>query len=123
MVSAIQRFGGSMNLNIHFHVTALDGVFTHTQEGDIAFHEAPVPKQKDITVLCSVVRFRVLELLRDKGLLADEADMDPFAIDEPLLAAIVGASATSRIATGERAGKPVLKLATLPAEVTTRKRA
>ena len=90
MVSVIQRFGGSLNINIHFHVTALDGVFAKTPDGDLTFHEAPVPKQKDITVLCSVVRFRVLELLRDKGLLADEASMDPFAIDEPLLAAIVG---------------------------------
>ena len=90
MVSAIQRFGGSLNLNIHFHVTALDGVFAQTPDGDIAFHEAPVPKQKDITVLCSVVRFRVLELLRAKGLLPNDADIDPFATDEPLLASIVG---------------------------------
>jgi hypothetical protein len=48
----------------------------------------------------------VLDLLKDKGLLPNDADIDPFANDEPLLAAIVGASATSRIATGERAGSP-----------------
>jgi hypothetical protein len=41
--------------------------------------------------------------------------------DEPLLASIAGASLSSRIATGERAGRPVLRLATVPPEVETRK--
>lgn len=121
MVSVIQRFGGALNLNPHFHVTALDGVFEKTSSGDLAFHEAPMPSQKDITVLCSLVRYRTLELLRKRGLLGPDADADPFADDEPLLASIAGASLSSRIATGERAGRPVLRLATVPPEVQTRK--
>ena len=110
MVSAIQRFGGHLNSNIHFHSNILDGTFSLSEDGTLVFHEAPMPKQQDITVLCSVVRMRVLELLKSRGLLGAEADLDPFADQEPLLASISGASINSTIATGQRAGKPVLRL-------------
>jgi hypothetical protein len=83
-----------------------------------------MPKQQDITVLCSVVRMRVLEMLKSRGLLGQQADLDPFADAEPLLASISGASLTSTIATGYRAGKPVLRFGTIPRNTTwnTRKR-
>lgn len=110
MVSAIQRFGGALNANPHFHSNLLDGTFSRSPDGTLIFHEAPMPKQQDITVLCSVVRMRVLQLLKTRGLLGAEADLDPFADQEPLLASISGASLTSTIATGQRAGKPVLRL-------------
>jgi hypothetical protein len=29
-VAVIQRFGGALNLNVHLHVLALDGVFART---------------------------------------------------------------------------------------------
>jgi hypothetical protein len=29
-VSFIQRFGSALNLNVHFHALALDGVYTYT---------------------------------------------------------------------------------------------
>jgi len=53
---------------------------------------------------------RVLELLKSRGLLGYEAELDSFADQEPLLASISGASITSTIATGQRAGKRVLRL-------------
>ena len=120
MIVVIQRYGGSLNLNIHGHLTCLDGVFARTSDGVLTFHEAPLPTQKDITVLCSVVRHQVLALLVKRGLLGD--DIDPFAEDEPLLASIASASLTSRIATGQRASRPVLRLASLPPVVKTRKK-
>ena len=36
-VTFIQRFGGSLNLNIHFHMMYLDGVYTF-DEGKSKFH-------------------------------------------------------------------------------------
>ena len=122
IISIIQRFGGSLNLNIHFHVTALDGVFYRDKkEGKLDFLEAPsLLKQQDITVLCSVVRLKVLELLKKRGFL-DDSESDSFAENEPTFASMIGASATSRIATGERAGQPVLRLVTHPPNVNTRK--
>jgi hypothetical protein len=121
IISIIQRFGGSINLNIHFHLTALDGVFYKNAKGKLEFQGAPSwLKQQDITVLCSIVRLRVLELFKKRGFL-DGSEIDSFAEDEPTFASMLGASATSRIATGQRAGKPVLRLVTLPPNVNTRK--
>jgi hypothetical protein len=124
MVTAIQRFGGHANANVHYHSDILDGTFSRSADWSLIFHEAPMPKQQDITVLCSVVRMRVLELLKKRGLLGDEAELDPFADAEPLLASISGASLTSTIATGHRAGKPVLRFGDLSrnAPWSTRKR-
>ena len=45
MVSAIQRFGGHLNANIHFHSNLLDGTFSWSPDGTLSFHEAPMPKQ------------------------------------------------------------------------------
>ena len=39
----VQRFGESLNLNVHFHVLVLDGVVTRTAEG-VAFNEVPAPE-------------------------------------------------------------------------------
>jgi hypothetical protein len=124
MVTAIQRFGGHANANVHYHSDILDGTFSRSADWSLIFHEAPMPKQQDITVLCSVVRMRVLELLKKRGLLGAEAELDPFADAEPLLASISGASLTSTIATGHRAGKPVLRFGDLSrnAPWSTRKR-
>jgi hypothetical protein len=124
MITISQRFGGSGNLNPHGHVSALDGVFSERKDGSLQFHEASVPKQKDITVLCSIIRARVLDLFVKKDLLAADAEAgtDPFVEDEPLLAQLSGASASSVVAAGPRAGSPVLRLRTLPAKVQTRKR-
>lgn len=32
-VTLIQRFGGALNLNIHFHILFLDGVYTGASKG------------------------------------------------------------------------------------------
>jgi len=41
MVTALQRAGGALNMNLHFHTLVLDGVFTEDHEGALAFHPAP----------------------------------------------------------------------------------
>ncbi len=40
-VTVIQRFGSGLNLNIHFHTLALDGVFAEAGDGSLGFHPAP----------------------------------------------------------------------------------
>ena len=39
-VVVIQRFGGSLNLNVHFHALMLDGVFARRADGAMPFHPA-----------------------------------------------------------------------------------
>ncbi len=37
-VVVIQRFGGALNLNVHFHALVLDGVFAPADDGEPVFH-------------------------------------------------------------------------------------
>jgi hypothetical protein len=38
---SIQRFGGALNLNVHFHALVLDGVFAPDDGGRLQFHRTP----------------------------------------------------------------------------------
>jgi hypothetical protein len=37
MVTALQRAGGALNANLHFHTLVLGGVFTEAGEGALMF--------------------------------------------------------------------------------------
>jgi hypothetical protein len=43
MATALQRAGGALNANLHFHTLVLDGVFTAGPEGALTFHPASGP--------------------------------------------------------------------------------
>jgi hypothetical protein len=48
-VTAIQRFGGSANLNVHFHALLFDGVYTRASPtARPRFHRLPPPTDADI---------------------------------------------------------------------------
>jgi hypothetical protein len=44
-VIVVQRFGGPLNLNVHFHALVLDGVFVRACDGGLRFHRAPAPTE------------------------------------------------------------------------------
>jgi hypothetical protein len=68
-----QRFGGSLNLNVHYHVAVPDGVFT--EGGDrAAFHHLPHPSQGDLETIAINVEARVLTWLGRRGFLAKPDD-------------------------------------------------
>lgn len=45
-VTLIQRFGSALNLNIHFHMLFIDGVYIEHPDGALLFHGAFAPKSK-----------------------------------------------------------------------------
>jgi hypothetical protein len=47
-VTFIQRFGGSLNLNVHFHMLALDGVYAADESGRPHFQPLPAPDETEI---------------------------------------------------------------------------
>ena len=101
-VTFVQRFGGALNLNVHFHTLVLDGTY-RSEENDptLRFNPAPPPESEELErVLKRVVRgiFRVIER---RGL-GDEPDQ--LSEDDPLLAQLLAASVQGRTATGPRAG-------------------
>ena len=118
-VTAIQRFGSALNLNLHFHALVLDGVYTQpTPEGAPVFHALPPPTDDEIGTILERVHARVQKLLRRCGRLPEEpSPSDPVAEQMPLLAGYAAASIQERVATGPRAGHPVRRLRSAAAVV------
>ena len=112
-VTVIQRFGGGLNLNVHFHTLVLEGVFTATDDGGVRFHPLPAPTDEEVARVLATVATRVRRLLRRRGLEAEEGrDLppDPLAEQSVALAAVASASVQGRVALGARAGRRVLRL-------------
>ena len=120
-VTAIQRFGGALNANVHFHSLVFDGVYTRaTPSARPVFHRLPPPTDADIAALLTRLHRRVRRLLTRRGRLADEdAGSDPFAAQEPLFAQTVAASLQGRVALGPRAGPALRRLRSAASAQTT----
>jgi hypothetical protein len=106
-VTFVQRFGDALNLNVHFHSLVLDGVYARSAEGGLRFHPLPPPDDAEVERVARQVARRLARLLERRG--HGEIEGDALATEEPLLASLYAASITSRIATGPRAPKRVLR--------------
>jgi hypothetical protein len=108
-VTFVQRFGGALNLNVHFHTLVLDGVYD-PRDG-MRFRPLPPPDDDEVARVTRSVARGIARLLERRGFGpdTDAEEIDPLAGDEPLLAALYSASIRLRIATGPRAGQAVLR--------------
>ena len=67
-VTLIQRFGGALSLNIHFHMLFLDGVYINGAKGATArFHRVNEPTSAEITQLAHTIAYRVGRYLERQG--------------------------------------------------------
>lgn len=109
-VTFIQRFGDALNLNVHFHTIALDGVYDGDPRHRARFLVLPPPATADVEWVARRVARDLARLLVRRGLGpdADPTLADPLQREDPLLTALYGASVLGRIATGGRAGQRVL---------------
>jgi hypothetical protein len=80
-ITFVQRAGGSLNLNVHFHDLVLDGVFRRGPSDRVIFRRASPPTREELAGVVANVRARCLRWLRREGL-AGEADDEPMAGDE-----------------------------------------
>lgn len=115
-VTLIQRFGSALNLNIHFHMLCLDGVYVG--EGpNLRFVPVPAPSRGELQRLVQTVAERIGRSLERAGLIARDIENAYLAFDpseEAPIHALIGHSITYRIATGPREGQKVFTLQTLP---------
>jgi hypothetical protein len=102
-VTAIQRFGGNLGLNVHLHALVLDGAFARDASDALVFHELSGLRQADIARVAARTSSRVTALLARRGLGADNA-ADGGAQAPDLLATLCAASVSERIALGPKAG-------------------
>lgn len=112
-VTLIQRFGSALNLNLHYHMLYLDGVYSKSA----VFYPVKSPTVQDLEKVTQKVAERVSRYLEKAGYLVRETEadyLDLYPEEEDAMAGIVGASISYRLAFGPNAGKKALTLQTLP---------
>jgi len=105
-VVVIQRFGGGLNLNVHFHALMLDGVFAPGPDGVEAFSRTPGLTTLDVMDVLATVEPLVARHLARRGLGVDDAEagaIDPWADEAPGLVDLAAASVRGALARGSRA--------------------
>ena len=120
-VTLIQRFGSALNLNIHFHMLFLDGVYTGgLNELPMWFRRVKAPNRDELTRLTHTIAQRVGRYLERQGLVERDTGnvyLTPEAVDasdEDPSNQLLGSSITYRIAVGPQQGRKVFTLQTLP---------
>jgi ribosomal protein S27E len=120
-VTLIQRFGSALNLNIHFHMLFLDGVFFDAIHCDKPFfRRVKAPTSDELTQLTRTIAQRVGRYLERQGLMERDTGnifltQDAVrASDEDPSNQLLGSSITYRIAVGPQQGRKVFNLQTLP---------
>ncbi|MFN8543379.1 MAG: transposase [Candidatus Binatia bacterium] len=103
-VTVVQRFGSGLELNVHYHVLGLDGVFAPGAEGTLRFHRLPPPRDTDVARLVAAIARRVGRLLVRRGFANDADAADPLVAESLALAGLASAAVQGRIALGPRAG-------------------
>jgi hypothetical protein len=114
-VTLIQRFGGSLNLNVHYHMLFLEGGFYNTHQGPRLWWIDP-PTDAEIQAMVVTLATRVVRFLKKRGYFQDDADSavpEDEMTQEELLPELQAASVQSRIALGERKGQRVRRLGSL----------
>jgi hypothetical protein len=116
-VTLVQRFGSSLNANVHFHMIFPDGVYRPADGAAPVFRHVPQPTGAELQVLVQQIAARTGRLLERRGIverdienawLAGNGEAGP--LDD-----LIGHSITYRIAVGPRAGQKLFTLQTLPA--------
>ena len=115
LITFVQRFGSSLNLNVHFHILALDGVYLDRSDRKLSpeFISIKSPSETDLEVVVKKIAMKSVRALRKLGYLDDATEevlatgLDPLFIDEPEHALAMAASVKQRIAFGDRRGQKV----------------
>lgn len=113
----IQRFGGALNLNIHFHMLFLDGAYVDGAKGTHRLRWVKAPTDDELTQLVHAMARRIGRLLEREGLLERDAENSYLAtdtVDEDPMNQLLGHSITYRIAVGPQRGRKAFTLQTLP---------
>jgi Putative transposase len=73
-ITFIQRFGSSLNLNVHFHMLFLDGVYIDDPKGGQRFLPNPSLQKNDIIKLNHPISLRIGHYLERAGFIERDAE-------------------------------------------------
>ncbi len=116
-VTLIQRFGSALNLNVHFHILALDGVYVYRDNQSPRFQRVKAPDKSELEDLVQLISQRVGRCLERQGLLEQDAEqawleLDP-ADDTDAMPHLLGSSVSYRIAVGPQQGQKAFMIRTI----------
>ena len=111
-VTFIQRFGSALNLNLHLHMLAIDGIYAADEHGHPQFQLLLAPDDEEIARLTASLAQRIAKLLRRRGLGpdSDPEESDPLSRDQPWLAGLYAAAVSGKVAFGPNAGRRVTRI-------------
>ena len=119
VVTLIQRFGSALNLNIHYHMLFLDGVYIRPKTGATPkFIPVKAFTATELTTVLNRISQRLVRFLEKTGYLEQDAEQPFLNLEEPDdsgMQQIQGCAITYRVAVGPMQGKKTLTLQTIPA--------
>ncbi|MFH4117954.1 transposase, partial [Acinetobacter baumannii] len=68
-VTLIQRFGSALNLNVHYHMLFLDGVYAEDDYGKQRFHRVQAPPYDELNTLAHPLSHRIARCMEKRGIL------------------------------------------------------
>ena len=114
IVSFLQRAGGALNLNLHYHLLVLDGLYTTGEDGSPIFTRVPGIENDELACIVRGVSRRVIKYLRKTRRLSEYGEAvyigDGDYEEHEALFHMKRASVSSRIALGARAGLKVRRI-------------
>ena len=116
-VTLIQRFGSALNLNVHFHMLFIDGVYQEKYNGQLRFHRVNAATTTELNTLVATISQRVADHLERQGLLVRDDESSYLTLDlqdDDAMHQLQGHSITYRIAVGPQQGRKVFTLQTIP---------
>lgn len=115
-VTLIQRFGGSLNLNVHFHQLFLDGSYELGTQGEpTEFFTSPPPTVQEIGECLGQIIKRLTRYLEKQKIIVKDVDQS-FQLeipDDDTFSRLQASSVSYRFATGPSKGKKAIVLKTL----------
>lgn len=116
-VTLIQRFGGSLNLNVHFHQLVIDGCYELGALGEpIQFIATPPPTVPELEQVLTKIICRLTCYLERQQIIVRDNDSE-FQLQIPqedTFSRLQASSVTYRFATGPSKGKKAMVLKTVP---------
>ena len=108
-VTLIQRFGSALNLNSHFHILFLDGVYVYRDHRPSRFQRVSAPDNSELEDPVHLISQRAGRCLERLGLLEQDAESAwlelEAADDTDAMTQILGSSISYRIAVGPQQGQ------------------
>ena len=87
-MTPIQRFGGALDINVHFHLLALDNVYVERPDGTLRLRRVEAPTSAGLDAPAAILAHRIGCLLEPPGArreapLADPGRQGPLPLQDP----------------------------------------